>query len=90
MKELFHFYGCSTADVTFGAAVEFSINVDEWLADIDRVLLFLCKHANLPPEWIEAQDITRQNQLLRITIEMIEAQNATPKESADDRNKEWL
>lgn len=90
MKELFNYYGQSVSDVTFGAAVEFSIKLDEWVDDTERMLLFLCKHANLPPVWIEAQDITRLNRLLRITIEMIEAQNPGPNDSSDDSNKEWL
>jgi hypothetical protein len=86
MHDLFDYYGCTPASVAYIASVGFSINVREWVDSIDRTIVFLAKFANLPPAWVEEQDIVRQNRLVKITFDYINTQKATIE---TDNPPEW-
>lgn len=90
MKELFDYYGQTMNDVAYVAAVSFTIKVKEWMDHTDRTIVFLSRYGNLPPEWVEEQDLPRQNRLVRIVGDFLEAQNKVVTETANDSEKEWL
>lgn len=87
MLSLFNFYGQSEADTHFDVAVSFAIDLNDWRDSSDRTVVFLAKYGNLPPAWVEAQDLPRQNNLVRIVTEFVKA--ASPSDE-NDTPKEWL
>ena len=86
---LFGYYSCSWSDVIYECTVAFSIDVNEWLRNCDRYIVFLAKHGNLPPDWTERQDITRLNKLLREVCDMIKAANTPAEPTTADKPREW-
>lgn len=76
----------------FVTSLAFAIDVDKWLRDCDRILVFLTKYANLPPDWIEEQDIMRLSRLVRETCEFIKmaAGGDDKPNRLNDNNAEWL
>lgn len=85
MLELFDFHGQTLADAAYVAALTFAIDLDEWVDSIDRSLVFLAKYGNLPPAWVEQQDLVRQNRLVRITIDFLRQQQP----ARDDTPPDW-
>lgn len=90
MKDLFDFHGSTISDVIYECSVVFSIKLDEWLESIDWNVVFLAKFGGLNPEWVEAQDIARQNSLIRVVNKFIEAQYGGGQTPVSDSEKEWL
>jgi hypothetical protein len=86
MQYLFDYYGQTVSDVAHTCAIAFGIKIDEWVDSIDRTIVFLSKYANLPPAWVEEQDIVRQNRLVRIVCNFIEASSDAGK---SDTEPEW-
>jgi hypothetical protein len=93
MKELFNYYGGTYADVMFTSSMAYAIDVDEWMRNTDRIVVFLSKYANLPPMWVEEQDIARLARLVHETCELIKIAAGKQDEEPNrlnDKNAEWL
>lgn len=82
--ESFQYFGASFGDVVLNAAFAFSTNVETEIDLIDRNIVFLSKFANLSAEWVEAQDVVRQNRLVRITMDFMDTQKTTVAFDDDD------
>ena len=52
-------------DVLYECTSIFGVDIDVSLDNIERTIVFLAKYGNLPPDWVERQDIIRQNKLVR-------------------------
>lgn len=91
LEEIFDYFGQTSQDVGYDAALAFAIDPEKELEAIDHTIVFLARHGNLPPQWVEQQPIPRQNRLVRILVGMIRDQySSMAQPGSSDSTGEWL
>lgn len=78
MRHLFDYHGGTESDVAWACCFACSFDVQSWIESSDLLIVFLAKYANLPPAWVEQQDIARQTRLFGVLRQLLAAQS--PKE----------
>ena len=84
----FGYFGQTIQDVEYECTILFTVDLKVWIDNIDRTVVFLAKFANLPPDWVEEQDIVRQYRLVQITRSFIG--QAAPVTVEADNPIDWL
>lgn len=90
LRDLFDYYGGTFNDVVYECTVALSFSdIGQQELDIEWTIMFLAKHANCPPQWVEKQDLRRLQKLVLVTKKLIEAQYGlnVPK---SDEEKNWV